>query len=184
MADTKKLAKELADVDEGTIVLVETAIENAPEVGLDAIRTMVKKGFTGIIVSASRPYTNLVAVYEKGGIDTKKVFIIDCVTKASSVEPKEAANVAYLDSVSDLTTMSLAINNAIETIEGKKFVFLDSISTMLIYNRPDIFAKFVHIMMTKMRVGSVSGILISFESENNKEVRAEIVQLCDRVIKV
>ncbi len=184
MADIKKLARELAEADEGAVVLVETPIENAPEVGLEAIRAMVKRGYTGIIVSASRPYTNLVSVYAKNGIDTKKVFIIDCVTKASSVEPEEAANVVYLDSVSDLTTMSLAINNAIESVKGEKFIFLDSISTMLIYNKPDIFAKFVHIMMTKMRVGSVSGILISFESENNKEVRAEIVQLCDKVIKV
>lgn len=184
MPGTAKLAKALSDVGDGSIVLIETAIEKAPDVALNVLKVMTKKGFGGIVVSASRPYSNLVPLYEKSGIDTKKLLIIDCVTKASSVEAQKAENAVYLDSVSDLTSMSLAIWKAIEEGKGQRFLFLDSISTMLIYNKPDIFAKFIHLMLTKLRVSGVGGALISFESAGNREVRAEIVQLCDRVVKV
>jgi KaiC/GvpD/RAD55 family RecA-like ATPase len=184
MTEGKKLEKELADIADGSIILVEAGMEKAPEVILEAIKALTKKGASAIVVSANRPYKNLVSVYQKNGVDTKKVFIIDCVTKPNNAELEKAANVAYLDSVSDLTTISLAINNAMEALKGRKFVFFDSISTMLIYSKADVFAKFVHIIMTRMRIKNVGGVFISLEGETNKEVRAEIVQLCDKVIKV
>ncbi len=184
MSDLKKIAKELDGVGDGAVYLIEADVEDAPAATIEAIRSVTKSGLSAIVISASRPYNNLMSLYSKSGIDTKKVYIIDCVTKASSERLEEAGNVVYLDSVSDLTTMSLALNAMVESIRGGKAVFLDSISTMLIYNRPDIFAKFIHVMLTKLRVSGVGGILISSESANNREVRAEIVQLCDRVIKV
>jgi len=55
---------------------------------------------------------------------------------------------------------------------------------MLIHNPPTAFGKFVHCLLTKMRLLGAGGILLSLETETNKEVRAEIAQLCDRVIKV
>ena len=55
---------------------------------------------------------------------------------------------------------------------------------MLIYNQPDIFARFVHSILTEMRINGANGLLISLEGETNKEVSAEIAQLCDKVIKV
>ena len=45
-------------------------------------------------------------------------------------------------------------------------------------------AKFIHSILTKMRTNNVSGLLISLEAETDKEVRAEIAQLCDKIIKV
>jgi archaellum biogenesis ATPase FlaH len=71
-----------------------------------------------------------------------------------------------------------------ERVKGKKFIFIDSINTLLIYNQPNTLAKFIHSILTKMRINNVSGLLISLESETNKEVRAEIAQLCDGIIKV
>ena len=35
-----------------------------------------------------------------------------------------------------------------------------------------------------MRENNVSGLLISLEAETDREVRAEIEQLCDKIIKI
>jgi len=35
-----------------------------------------------------------------------------------------------------------------------------------------------------MRINNVSGLLISLETETDKDLRAEIAQLCDKIIKV
>ena len=63
-------------------------------------------------------------------------------------------------------------------------VFIDSITTMLIHNKPYVFARFIHSVLTRMRVHEIGGLLISLEDQTSREVRAEIAQLCDKVIKI
>jgi hypothetical protein len=55
---------------------------------------------------------------------------------------------------------------------------------MLIHNKPEVFAQFIHGILTKLRIGGINGLLISLENETNKEVHAEIAQLCDRIVKI
>ena len=64
------------------------------------------------------------------------------------------------------------------------FLFIDSITTMLIHNDPHIFARFIHNILTKMRLYGTGGLIISLEEKTNREVKAEIAQLCDKVIKI
>ena len=145
---------------------------------------LTDQNYNGIVLSASRPYSNLLKLYRNNNIDVKKLFILDCISKSHGKGLEKAGNVLYLDGVSALTEISVSISKAIELIHYKKFMFIDSITTMLIYNKPDIFGKFIHVILTKMRINGVSGLLISLVNETNKEIRAEIAQLCDKVIKV
>ena len=55
---------------------------------------------------------------------------------------------------------------------------------MLIHNNPKTLSKFIHSILVKMRIGNINAILINIEEETDKETRAELVQLCDKVIKV
>ena len=126
------------------------------------------KGYVGIIVSASRPYNNLMNLYQQKGINTYKILFIDCISKSQSVKLEEAGNVVYQDAVSDLTNISLSIKQAMDKIPGKKFVFVDSITTMPIHNTSEIFARFMHGVITKLRIKGVSGLLISVEEETDE----------------
>ena len=142
------------------------------------------KGYVGIIVSASRPYNDLMNLYQQKGINTDKILFIDCISKSQSVKLEEAGNVVYQDAVSDLTNISLSIKTAMDKIPGEKFVFVDSITTMPIHNTSEIFARFMHGMITKLRIKGVSGLLISVEEETDEHVRSQIADLCDKVVKV
>ena len=183
MINIKKIEKEFNVLPEGWIVLLETSAESILEVSLATIKILTDKDYNGVILSASRPYANLLALYKKKNIDTKKIFVLDCVTKSQSAKQEKIDNVEYLEGVSTLSNISLSINQSIKRIKGNKFIFIDSITTMLIYNNPGIFARFIHSMLTRMRINGINGLLISLEGETNKEIRAEIAQLCDKVIK-
>jgi hypothetical protein len=63
-------------------------------------------------------------------------------------------------------------------------LFIDSITTMLIHNKPHVFARFIHSVLTKMRLNGTGGLLISLKDKTSREVRAEIAQLCDKVTKM
>ena len=69
-------------------------------------------------------------------------------------------------------------------LQHHPFVIFDSITTMLIHDKPYIFARFIHNVLTKMRIYGVGGVLISIADNSNREIRAEIAQLCDKVITI
>ena len=55
---------------------------------------------------------------------------------------------------------------------------------MLIHNNHSVFARFIHSILTKMRINGVGGVLVSLQDYSNKEIRSDIAQLCDKVIKI
>jgi hypothetical protein len=168
----------------GWIVLLETNAEKALEVSLAAVKALTDQDYHAIIISANRPYLNLSRLYTASGIDASKIFVIDCISKTQTPLLETSANVTYLDGVSYLTDISIAITEAIAKVQGTKFIFIDSVTTMLIHNPPDVFTRFIHYTLTKLRVNEVSGLLISLEDGTDREIRAEIAQLCDKVIKI
>lgn len=186
MIDIKKLQSELDGLPEDSIVLFETSADSSLETSIALLKLLVNKHSKGIILSANRPYFTLMNLYEKNDIDTKNMFILDLISKNNNGNNghSNAKNVVFLDNISALTDIALSLNDCFKTIEGKKFVFIDSITTMLMHNKPYVFARFIHSILTKMRLNGVGGILVSLDMKTNKDVRAEIAQLCDKVIKI
>jgi hypothetical protein len=178
-----KLEKELRDTPSDHIVFLETSSDKFLEVSLAAIKLLANKNDSGIIVSANRPYKNLIDFYKKNDIDVSKMFILDCISK-NQFGTYNGGNVVFLENVSALTDISLHLDERIKIMNGNKFLFIDSITTMLIHNEPHIFARFVHSVLTKMRLYGTGGLIISLEDRTNREVKAEIAQLCDKVIKI
>ncbi|MCK4348055.1 MAG: hypothetical protein KAW47_05500, partial [Thermoplasmatales archaeon] len=159
-----EITQELNNLPEGWIVLIETSVEKILDASLSTMKFLIgEKNYIGIVLSASRPHKNLVNLYKQKGIDTEKILFLDCISKSQSMDLEETGNVLYLESASDLTNISLAIKGSMEKIKGKRFVFVDSITSMLIHNKPEIFARFIHGILTKMRIDGVSGLLISLE---------------------
>lgn len=183
MVNIKRLNQELKNIPKDFIVLVETSADNISETTLEVVKFLTKQNDYGIIVSANRPYINLIANYQRNKIDTNKVYILDLISRNQNAD-EPADNVMFIKNASSLTDISLSINEHIKRLEGKKFVFIDSITTMLIHNEPYVFARFMHSIFTRMRLNGIGGIMISMTDRTNREVRAEIAQLCDKVIKI
>lgn len=188
MIDTKKLAKELNGLEEGGIILIETTAEKLLGVHLAAVKWLSKKNYAQIILATSRPCTTLRALYKKNNIDMGKITVL-CACCQENEKTKQAWAI-HVSGSSSLTEMSLLLSNWTGSITGKefildkKFVFVDSINTLLIHNDPHTLARFIHSMLTKMRMSNVSGLLNSLDGDTDKEVRAEIAQLCDKIISI
>ena len=165
-------------------MLLEANADDAFQAGLVSLKMLTRKGYHGIILSATRPYVNLLHVCKENNIETEKMLFLDCISRSESESQQETPNVIYLEHISDLTNISISIDRAIEQVSGKRFMFIDSITTMLIHTQEKAFVKFVHSVLTRLRIEEISGILISLTGETNREVRAEIAQLCDRIIQV
>ncbi len=184
MLNIKILEKEFNNLPKGKIVLLETPSENVLGMSIDALKILTDIGYTCIILSANIPYPNLISRCKENNIDIGKIFILDCVCKNLGLDAGKFDNVVFINNITDLTNISICINECADRIKGNKLILIDTITTMLIHNNPNIFTIFIHNLLTKMRLKEISGILFSLEDETNKVVMAEIAQLCDRVIKV
>ncbi len=176
------LKKQLSQLKEGQIILLETSAENSFNATCIAIEILTKKEFAGIILSSAKPCNTLIESFTKKKISTKKLFILDCVHGSKEINP-DFKNVLHLSGASDLTSISIAINEAILSIPGKKFLLIDSIAIMLIYNKQEIFAKFMYSILAKLQTNKINGILISVTSSTDNKLRDQLAQMCNKVIK-
>lgn len=95
------------------------------------------QGTVGIYVSLNKTQKSVEENLVKEKIDFEKIFFIDCVTKEKTRE-----DVLHC-SPNELKELSYSIKNFIEEIPGEKFVILDALSTLLIYNPENHVAAFV-----------------------------------------
>ena len=65
-----------------------------------------------------------------------------------------------------------------------KFVFLDSVSTLLIYNNLETTERFVHYMINKIRNMGFFVVLISIDEEKSNKLIPILSQFCDKIIKI
>jgi KaiC/GvpD/RAD55 family RecA-like ATPase len=165
-------------------VLVIAQAENLEDNTTDIVREVLKKGTSCLYVTINQPYKRMLQLLEKKGIDTKKVFFIDCITKESGGRPVENDNVYYISSPSNLTDLDISIKEGLESIDGEKMLFFDALSTMLIYSKPGPFAKFAHSVMTKMKSMGVRGIFIAVEGEIEEDMLSKIEQFSDSTINI
>ena len=118
-----------------TSQLIITSVERLQDEII--LKTKSFKNKTGIYVSLNKTQKSTEDFLQKGNIDTSKLFFIDCVAKDKLKE-----DVLHI-SPEDLDMLSTAVHEFIKDIPGEKFMILDALSTLLIYNNENKVAKFV-----------------------------------------
>jgi KaiC/GvpD/RAD55 family RecA-like ATPase len=167
---------------------VALAVVNAQKyqkINVDIIKEMVKAGTPGVYVTLNRPYDNIKALFAKEKIDTKNVIFIDGVSKTVGGKVEKRDDCLYIGGPKGLSDISLAMDQAIMAIpKGDKFLFFDSLSTLLLYHDVSVVAQFVHFISGKMRVWKVKGIIISLRRNKDQELIEELQSFCDLTLNI
>ncbi|MBI2671147.1 hypothetical protein HYX18_04195 [Candidatus Woesearchaeota archaeon] len=166
------------------VALALVSAKNYQEINLEFIKTLVNDQKTpGVYVTLNKPYKTLKALFEKRDIDISLIIFIDSITPQEEI--KKTKDCLFIGSPEKLSDISIAMDQAVRAIpSGLKFVFFDSLSTLLIYHNVAVIAKFIHFLSTKMREWSVKGIIISLESDSNKELITQLSQFCDLTFEI
>jgi KaiC/GvpD/RAD55 family RecA-like ATPase len=180
-----KIQKEFDSLPDGYVVLILVDVINYVKVNLEILKYLLnKKRIPGIYITINRPYENMIKTLKKNGIDVKKLFFIDCITQTVGGNPEKKEGVLFVASPQSLTDIGIALSEALESIKAPdKFLFLDSLSTLLIYNNSGTIAKFSHFIASKMRLKGFKGIFISIEKETDATLIRILSQFCDKTIK-
>lgn len=183
-----KLADRLKRVAPRSIVLVEVhANENPIQVLADFLA--FKNGGKGIYISSDRPTKNLIEQLNIRGFDlrtpleTERICVIDLVSKSFGAnETKGTINIA---SPCELSATQMAFEKAVERIGddvSPRWLLLDSLSTLLVYNSSGALLHFLHFLTGRVRVLGFDAAIFAVEGSVEDNVLLTIRQFCDEVI--
>lgn len=177
----KTLEAELKILPENFVVMAIVPFKNFEEVNLHLLDIMIKRyDAKGSYITINRPYKSMVQLLERKNINFRNMSFIDCITKESG-EKVVAKNCYFVGSPSDLTEIAIALDPVFK--EGKhKFVFLDSLDTLAIYNPIESVIKFAHFLTSKVRLHDISGIFLAVHENSDERMVKELAQFCDKVI--
>ena len=152
---------------------------------IDIIREMTENGFHNMIFTTNTPYTILRKDYEKQGIDLSKLHFIDAITKyAIGKETPGAVNCRFINNPSNLTEMGIAVTETLKKIdETKVCVLLDSVNSMLIYISSAQLIKFIHFIISKLRILEISGVFLAVEKGLDPTTLTQLESFVDEIIE-
>jgi archaellum biogenesis ATPase FlaH len=65
----------------------------------------------------------------------------------------------------------------------KKFLFLDSLSSLLIYNGEDSVKEFTHSIINKIRLDNIAGVILSIDKKGAEDLLKTLAPMCDREVR-
>lgn len=181
------LVKELSRISHKEIVLILCDEKKYLKTNLKILNILTNKlKEKGIYVTINRPFNSLIDLLEKEKIKTKNIFFIDAITSTVSGHMEDKPNCLFINSPNNLTELSIGLSEAFNGMKEKeeRFIFFDSLSTLLIYNAPNSVERFAHFLTGKMREWKIKGVLISLQKNIDEHLIAQVSHFCDKVIEV
>ncbi|MBN1646286.1 hypothetical protein JW868_04570 [Candidatus Woesearchaeota archaeon] len=182
MIDLDIVKGDLKNVRGGWVFLIETSKEDRLSVVLGVLKLMTEVNVPAIVLDAHMPYVQLKEMYENAGLNINKIFVLDTMTKSKNPQVVNSARVAYITNPVALNETILSLNEVLQMINKDKFVTMDSLDSFAKYSQNTDFAKFVHSILTTIRLNGSGGFLVNVAGEINDDLRSELAQFVDKVV--
>jgi len=168
------------------LVLVLVDSKHYNEVNIELIKYLnVTKKLPGVYVTVNKPYITIKNIMDQSGINTKNIIFIDAISRLTGEKSKRTEDCLFIGMPNDLTGLSVAMNEAVKSLPTKKkFLFLDSLSTLSIHNSAGSVNQFAHFLTANMREWGVIGVIISLERETERDLIDELAQFCDLSVEL
>ena len=174
----------LSQQDAGDVSLYLTQGTHLKNTTLETIEYLTGQDYHVITIAVTLPYAIAKRSLLQKNVDMSRIHYIDTLTKYSlGPHIPEAPQCIFLSSPADLTNLGIAITETLHRVpEGKRCVILDDISTLLLYSPSDTVLKFLHFMVTKLRLQDVDGILFSVDKVLAPQILAQMQILMDTIV--
>ncbi|MFH1835484.1 MAG: tetratricopeptide repeat protein [Methanobacteriota archaeon] len=181
-----KIMRAFIGTDPSSIVLVSYNPPSHAQVVESILEILVKeRGEGGVYVSVSKPYKHTQKLMEDKGIQIENLRFIDCITRASGNIADKSDNVVYVESPASLEEISMYSEKLIKDITtDKKFLIIDSVSSLLIYNDERAIEELIHFLVNQIRSDEVGGVILSADEASTQKIIRRLIPTCDKEIKV
>jgi hypothetical protein len=158
-----ELERACSALDVSDSLLITADGQSLHECGLYATLAMLSRDRYGVYVSVNRPQNIIHSLLSASGADVERVYFVDCVSAlAREILSHNDFKVAYANSPERLDgDIPDAINLFLDGIAGEKFLIIDALRTLFIYNEPDIVSSFIHSLLSLTKTHDLKLIVLS-----------------------
>ena len=137
-----------------------------------------------VYLTVTKPYENLTKQYDYLK-QSNNVKFIDCISRAAGIS-KTDQNCIFVESPTMLEKISLEIINQFKEVDddAKKYLVIDSLSNMIIYNDPEIVTEFFYHILNRTRAEDIHMISLAIEEEGLNQHLNRLIYLNDKILKV
>lgn len=173
---------QISKLPKNWIVLVSTSAKDYMGVNAKILKYLLSKNASGIYVTINKPASSVRSYLVKNKVPVSRMYFVDCVSRLMNADTEKAEGVIFVHP-QNLTGIALAINEMISAIKGEKFLFFDSLSTLLIYNNVGSVEKFSHFITNKIRLLNLRGVILTLEDDMDPKFATLLNKVCDKVIR-
>jgi hypothetical protein len=176
---TESLKEKLTHLEpDGGVVLLQVSLEKAVAVNIDTLQALQSLGWEGVYVLLSHDYLELSQSLAKGGVDLSRLSFVEGVSQMYGIKQEENPRLRYVPSPLALSELSKAI---VSLAPDKKFVFLDSVTVILLYNALERTLEFCRSLAASLKKLKVLLIIESISLDETllqelKELSNEVIQ--------
>jgi archaellum biogenesis ATPase FlaH len=143
---------------------------------------MTNMNSQGLYVSLNKPFETISEELKQSNLDASTLYFIDGVSKKTG-RYSDSEKCFCLEDPSSITELRLLIDTLIN--EKKiKFIVVDSLNTLLLYNDIKDVEKFAHNLLNKCRKSNINVVIITPKEKRDEDAVATITQYCDREIEL
>ena len=137
-----------------------------------------------VYVTVNKPCENLFNEFEFLE-ECKNIRFIDCISRAAGISIVKN-NCVLIESPTMLEKLVLEIMNTFKDVDAKtkKFLVLDSLTNLIIYNDPEIVTEFFYLIMNRTRAKNIHIVSIAVEEEELDKYLNRLIYLNDKILKV
>jgi archaellum biogenesis ATPase FlaH len=130
-------------------------------------------------VTVSKTFDYLSKVF-KEGTRNGNIKFIDCISRAAGITDIPT-NCIFIESPVMLEKLLLEILNNFKGMKREldKYIIIDSLSALMIYNDPEIIREFISLVMNKSRAENIHVVTILVEEEMDSN---KLIQINDKII--
>lgn len=182
-----QLDRSLGDVPEGTNLLVaDTSMSGEAGFVAEVVSEGVENGEGTVYVTTDDTAEECLGRYDAAGTD--RFGVVDCVTGSHETEePHEM--VEFADSPSDMTGIGVKVSSLLKEFREERGiernrVFLDSVSTLLMYSDLETVFRFLHVFTGRIRSIDALGVFVIDPDMHDEKEYSTMRQLFDGVVEV
>lgn len=180
-----KMKAEMSGLDDNAIVIVSVKSEDHMVVVSSLLRLLlIDRKQRGVYLSISIPSEQIIKLLDKDNLPSENLSFIDCISPMTGRIPEEKGLTVFVENPSSLEEVGMYSDKLLMKTPVPKFVFIDSISSLLIYNTDKAVREFVHFMINKMRLDNTGGVILSTEKKEAEELVKTLVPMCDKLIRI
>jgi KaiC/GvpD/RAD55 family RecA-like ATPase len=183
MGAEEELKKQLAAFGERSAVSVVTDIGNYVQVIKGVVGFAQEGGLKCVYITCTLPARVVLEQLGSENIKADNLHFIDSISYMVGSAHDERSQTIFVESPTMLEGIMLKVDTWLKKLrDGKKLVFLDSVSTLAMHNDPALISEFLHYFVNNLRGRGIRTVVLSVAGQTPDEVENILRLVCDETV--